>query len=163
MKEFGLLDEMIAGALGEPGNRTFLIELRSTTERAWYLVEKRQVAALALEAAQLLEAAGFEGADAGPTGPELELPTEVAFRVGDIDLAYVEASGLVEIVLHPIDETRDEAVAFSVTPVQLDLMARTAAEAVAGGRPACPRCGLAMDPDGHHCPVDNGDLRDHRP
>jgi hypothetical protein len=87
----------------------------------------------------------------------------VKFRVGQIDLVYTEVSGLIDIMLQPVDPERDEAVGFSLTPVQLDRMARAAAAAVERGRPACPRCGLAMDAEGHSCPVDNGNLREHRP
>jgi uncharacterized repeat protein (TIGR03847 family) len=162
MKHVGAADSFLAGAIGEPGGRTFLLELRAGGEVSWFLVEKRQVAALALESAQVLEETGFSGAGGGGA-TELGAPDAVRFRVAQIELVYTEVSGLIDIVLLPADPERDDAVGFSLTPVQLDQMARAAAAAVERGRPACPRCGLAMDPEGHPCPVDNGDLREHRP
>lgn len=163
MRHVGEADGFLAGAIGEPGERTFLLELRAGGDVSWFLLEKRQVAAMALESAQLLEETGFIGAGASSGGDGLESPDAVKFRVAQIDMVYTEVSGLIDIVLQPADPEQDEAVAFSLTPVQLDRMARAAAFAVEGGRPACPRCGLAMDAEGHHCPVDNGDLREHRP
>jgi hypothetical protein len=77
-------------------------------------------------------------------------------------LQYREDPDTITIVLVPTVDDID-SVSFEVTPAQLDAAARNGAAAVRAGRPRCPRCGLAMDPDGHHCPSTNGDLRNHRP
>lgn len=162
MNDLGAVSNIVAGAIGEPGDRTFLIEVRKPNHVSWYVLEKRQVAALALESAQLLETTGFTDAGAGLPAPDLAYPETVSFRVGQIDITYSEDEGVIELVLHSVSDD-EEPVRFSVTPAQLDRMARAAAESVGQGRPACPRCGLAMDSEGHACPVDNGDLRAHRP
>ena len=162
MRDLGAVGGIVAGALGEPGDRTFLVEIRTGGDLEWFLLEKRQVAALALEAAQLLESTGFADAGAGQQGATLSYPTEVTFRISDIELSYREGSDLIEMVFTSVSDD-DPPVRIGVTPAQLDRMARGAAEAVQSGRPPCARCGLAMDPDGHACPVDNGDLRAHRP
>ena len=70
--------------------------------------------------------------------------------------------GIGQVVL-PESVRSLDSVGFDVTPAQLDAAARHGAAAVRAGRPRCPRCGLAMEPEGHHCPATNGDLRDHRP
>jgi uncharacterized repeat protein (TIGR03847 family) len=162
MIDLGDVTRFAAGAVGEPGKRTFFVEVAGPAGDHWFQAEKSQVAALALEAATLLRTAGLEG-----SGTELDAvmrpPADVAFRVGDIGIVYTEESGTFTMVLMPLDEAEDEEVRFTVTAPQLDAMAREAATVVTSGRPACPRCGLAMDPEGHVCPASNGDLRHHRP
>lgn len=162
VRNLGVVDRFVAGAIGEPGDRTFLLEVEAGSVQEWFLVEKRQVAALILQAAQLLDEAGLAGA-AGSATVELRTPDVVTFRVGHIDLRYREEEDTIEVVLLPVDGVDEEPVEFSVRPDDLGAMARHAASVVERGRPPCPRCGLAMNPEGHHCPVDNGDLRDHRP
>ena len=78
---------------------------------------------------------------------------------GDIELSQSTAS---TVVIHSSDEA-DAPVECEMTHAQLDAFAREAQVVVAAGRPECPRCGLAMDADGHNCPRSNGDLRGHRP
>jgi len=150
-----------AGAIGVPGERAFYLEVDSDQDRTWYAVEKAQVAALGAEGTQLLAELGFAGAGAELVIDEVSEPTDVAFRVGEIMLIYSEESGLVTITLRGGEEM-DVAV-WAVTPAQLDALAAQGLRAVASGRTACPRCGLAMDPEGHVCPTTNGDLRGHRP
>ena len=162
MRDLGRAARFVAGAVGDPGDRTFLVEVHATGAAQWFVLEKRQVAALALESAQLLESSGFAEAGAGEAAEAIGFPDEISFRVGQIELRYREDTGVVTVVLLPVND-EDEPVQFEVTPAQLDRMARGAADAVQAGRPACPRCGLAMDAEGHSCPVDNGDLRAHRP
>lgn len=160
MRELGVASIVIAGAVGEPGSRTFLIQVNHDAGQEWFVLEKGQVAALALRINELLEEHGFQAASTTLTAV-LEDPDEVTFRVGDIYLSYEEDSGLFTIVLRELEG--EGAVAFEAAPAQMDAMAREGAEAVSAGRPICPRCGLAMDPDGHPCPTHNGNLRGHRP
>jgi uncharacterized repeat protein (TIGR03847 family) len=155
-------ESFVAGAIGEPGNRTFLLQFVVAGTPIWYVLEKAQVAVLATETVSLLAAAGQADAGATVETPELEEPTHIAFRVAEIGLVYDQDMGLVSLLLTPTDEDLEPA-AYLLSPGQLDAGARAGGRAVAGGRPRCPRCGLAMDPDGHNCPVTNGDLRHHRP
>ena len=152
----------VPGFVGVPGDRTFLLEIDDTGGRVWYLLEKVQVAAFAEQCALLLADLGLSGAgkdiDPGP----LSEPDDIEFRVGRIGIDYHEERDLIEITLEPSAEDA-MAVVHAVTPAQLDAAVRLGAAAVASGRPKCPRCGLAIDPDGHVCPTTNGDLRDHRP
>lgn len=150
------------GALGKPGSRVFLLEVVVDGEGVAYLIEKVQVRALAREARELLRERGMVGAGLSldPGGVHGETP--VAFRVGGLQLALEEGSDIATIVIHSTDE-EDESATYEVTLAQLDAFAREAAVVVSAGRPACPRCGLAMDEGGHNCPRTNGDLREHRP
>ena len=84
----------------------------------------------------------------------------MSFRVGGMQLALGD-NDVGELVLMSTEE--DPPVRYELTIAQLDAFAREALAIVAAGRPACPRCGLPMDPEGHNCPRSNGDLREHRP
>lgn len=150
-----------AGAIGVPGQRVFYLEVSTGDTHEWYAVEKGQVAALGAESTQLLADLGFAGAGAGVELDELAEPDDVAFRVEEIVLVYSEGTGLVTVTLRGSDDA--EVAAWAVTPAQLDALAVQGLRAVGAGRPACPRCGLAMDAEGHVCPTTNGDLRGHRP
>lgn len=156
------VERFVAGAIGEPGDRQFRLEVVADGNATAYLIEKLQVAALAEEAQNLLRERSMLGAglsvDPGGISPD----TPLEFRVGGLQLALDEESGLVTIVLHSTEDD-DPPVTFELTLPQLDAFAREALAVVTSGRPACPRCGLAMDPDGHNCPRSNGDLRGHRP
>ncbi len=156
------VERFSAGAIGEPGDREFRLEVVTEGRTTAYLVEKLQVAALAEEAQSLLRERGSLGAGLQVDPGEVTADTALAFRVGGLQLAIDDDSGLVTIVLHSTEE-EDLPVACDLTLPQLDAFAREALALVASGRPACPRCNLAMDPDGHNCPRSNGDMRGHRP
>lgn len=156
------VERFSAGAIGEPGDREFRLEVVAEGLITAYLIEKLQVAALAEEAQNLLRERGSLGAGLQVDPGGVTADTPLAFRVGGLQLAIDDDSGRVTIVLHSTEED-DLPVACELTLPQLDAFAREALAIVASGRPACPRCNLAMDPDGHNCPRSNGDLRGHRP
>lgn len=161
MEEGGMVTAFSAGAVGEPGERTFLLQFHGRAGVSSYLLEKGQVAALSMQARDLLDRVGFGGSGATIDLRPLEEPEELRFRVGEIQLTYAEDTGEVTIMLVSVAE--DDRVQYTLTPAMLDAAAGGAAEAVTAGRPPCPRCGLAMDTEGHSCPTNNGDLREHRP
>jgi uncharacterized repeat protein (TIGR03847 family) len=156
------VERFAAGAIGEPGDRQFRLEVVDEGRTSAYLIEKLQVAALAEEAQNLLRERGMVGAGLSVSPGDVSPETPLEFRVGGLQLALDEESGLVTIVLHSTEDD-DPPVTCELTLPQLDAFAREALAVVTSGRPACPRCGLAMDPDGHNCPRSNGDLRGHRP
>ncbi|MBT8211863.1 MAG: DUF3090 domain-containing protein [Acidimicrobiia bacterium] len=150
-----------AGAVGVPGDRRFYIQLETDTTTRWFLCEKAQVQALADAGLELLgrnDLADSGSGDAAGFAP----PGDVVWRVGQIAIEFNDSTSLLEVVLVPVDDEA-EAVQFEITPNLMGAMAAEALEAVTAGRPACPRCGLAMDPEGHRCPTTNGDLRGHQP
>ena len=156
------VSRFVPGFVGVPGERTFLLEVDEAGERSWYLLEKGQVAQLADQSAQLLRAAGLNGSGADLEPGPLHEPDQVAFRIGQIEIILAEDDGHIDIVLVPVDEDL-APVTHRISPAQLDAAVRLGRIAVAGGRPKCDKCGLAIDPEGHVCPTTNGDLRHHRP
>lgn len=163
MRDLGFAIRVVAGAVGEPGDRTFYLEVETDVGTFSFVVEKLQVAALAARVRELLTEAGMTGSGRIREQTGLTDPLDPEFRVGEIRLRAEEDLGLYRIELHPVPSADTEAVWFDVPPGVLDLMADPAIELVRSGRPICPRCGLAMDPEGHPCPSSNGDLRHHRP
>lgn len=157
--EFSNVAGFAAGAVGEPGARTFLLQFYGEWGRHTYLLEKGQVAALAAGAHQLMKEIGVF-ADSAVAAPLLidELPR---FRIAQLALGYSEEDEGVVLTIQSVSE-QDESVTYLLTIDQLGAAARQGAAAVEGGRPRCPRCGLAMDPDGHACPTNNGDLSHYR-
>jgi len=158
MIELGPVTDFIAGALGPPGQRRFLIEIETVaTGRRCFLLEKQQVGALAQRMRSVLAELGGSLNDVPQPGPTLSEPDDIQFRVGDMAVAY--GTGTITVVLQPAEGEEAEPVSFDVTIDQAAAMTRASFAAVAAGRPICPRCQLPMDPGGHVCPASNGDLR----
>jgi uncharacterized repeat protein (TIGR03847 family) len=157
---YDTVESWVAGATGRPGERTFMIQFTADDGTHAYVLEKAQVAALVMEARRLLGVIG--GPAERAAARTLDDGVVPEFRVAEIHLSFEESESLVRIRLLPTTDDVD-VVEFAVGPAVFGAALPAAQRAVEGGRPACPRCGLAMDPDGHHCPVTNGDLRGHRP
>ena len=162
MTEPRLVDSFIPGFVGEPGYRTFYLQVDAAGSRSWYLVEKGQVAALAVDAGRIVVEHDLDETEDDLEVGELAEPDDVTFRVSELELSYDEGTRIVAATLTPSDDD-NVPVTHLMSTAQLRAAARVAAIAVMAGRPRCPRCGLAMDPDGHACPLTNGDLRRHRP
>ena len=162
MRDLGTSESFAIGAVGQPGDRVFLFQVITVAEALTIVAEKFQIAAFCLRGRELLAEIGFLDAGAA-IGVELEGPFEPDFRVGDMVLNYREQTGLIVVELEPAQGSDAVGIEFTVTPAQLDAAVAHGAQAVEGGRPKCPRCGLAMDPEGHPCPSTNGNLRGHRP
>ena len=166
--ELDPVTRITAAAVGEPGERTFYLQARSSEMVVSLLLEKQQVAMLSLHVDELLERIGKSVSAADPSVPDpdsldLEEPVTPAFRVGQIGLGYDEARDLVLLQceeLIPEDET-EEAVAeparvrLWATRPQAFALARRGEREVAAGRPVCRMCGEPLE-DGHFCPRSNG-------
>ena len=165
------ITHITAGAVGEPGNRTFYIQARQGSQLVTLLCEKQQVAALALGVEQLLEQLADKDPKLAQTidmvlevNMELEEPLDPAFRVGQMGLGYDEERNLLVLVAQELlPEDQDSSTASSArfwgTAAQMRTMAHHAQGVVASGRPTCPLCGAPIDPEGHFCPRRNGHTR----
>jgi uncharacterized repeat protein (TIGR03847 family) len=88
-------DRFAAGAVGEPGHRTFYLQAISGQQVVSVVLEKVQVAALAERLGEILNVLRGRGVDApedhdaetGPV-PTLDEPPEELFRVGTLTLAW---------------------------------------------------------------------------
>ncbi|MGH2691991.1 MAG: DUF3090 domain-containing protein [Actinomycetota bacterium] len=175
MIELDPVDRITAGAVGEPGERTFFLQGRQSERLVTILVEKQQVELLSASLVEILARSGKETGQ-GPPDEEMDLedPVVPEWRAGRLSIGYDEDRDLVlleaeEYVAEDADEEESGeaetllpdpdaagAVRFWVTREQALALARHAASVAAAGRPRCQLCGNPMDPDGHVCPALNG-------
>lgn len=172
--EFDPVDSIATGAIGEPGERTFLIQAHKNDAHLTVVVEKEQVAMLATEATSFLDRLSGDYPEHGTTidvpgvGDVHEEPP--LFRARLIGLGFDPARDLVLLELReqavdveeetaeaePPPSDPDEAEGYVVrlfaTRPQVRAMVAEGAAAVAAGRPTCPLCDQPMDPEGHVCP-----------
>lgn len=163
-REWGPVEWVTAGAVGEPGARTFYIQARHPDGSALcVLVEKGQVAGLAQLAQELLGRAGVtvtpDDLDEDAHRPLEGL--EPLWRVGPMSLGMDEAGErfVLELAEFVADDEQAEpdVVRLWLSRDQLVGLAAYAAYAVeAGARPRCRLCGRPIDPEGHVCPASNG-------
>jgi uncharacterized repeat protein (TIGR03847 family) len=167
--EFDPVDDIAAGAYGQPGERTFVIQARKGGALLSVLVEKEQVRLLAAEAGQFLDRIALDEPEDPPSALEVEggavEEAEPLFRARLIGIGYDAERGLVLIELRedatdgedddpppPPDEAEGRIARLYATRAQVRVMMRNGVAAVEGGRPKCPLCDFPMDPDGHICP-----------
>jgi uncharacterized repeat protein (TIGR03847 family) len=180
--EFDEIDSLATGAVGEPGQREFYIQARTSSTQLTVLVEKEQVALLATEAVAFLDRIADDyPEDAGEierAAAALREPTVPLFRARLIGLGFDPERERVLIELRerseddeeegataapepepsptaasaPIEEEEGYVARIYATRSQVRAMAARGAAAVAAGRPPCPLCDMPMDPAGHRCP-----------
>ncbi len=169
-------DRFVAGTVGEPGDRTFYLQVSQDSRLVSVLLEKQQVQILAERIGALLgEVHRRFGADLPPEDvavedlDPLQMPVDVEFRVGTMGLGWEADAGAVVVELLAVTETPlDESVVLDDTDEGPDTVrvflapedarqfsARTEM-IVEAGRPPCPLCGRPLDPEGHICARTNG-------
>ncbi len=180
------VDRITAGAVGEPGERTFFLQAREGDRSITILVEKEQVELLGTSILEILATVGRETGE-GPPSDELGLepPLEPLWRAGRLSIGYAEERDLmlleIEELVEPEDEPEDEPnveedeaaepegapgtetdgpepdrVRLWATREQMLALARHGAAVAERGRPKCRYCGNPIDPQGHMCPAMNG-------
>ncbi len=110
--ELGPVDRITAGAVGEPGGRTFFLQARAGDRLVTLLVEKQQVELLAASILDILERVGKETEESpGEDELELETPLEPEWRVGKLAIGYAEERDLLLLELEELapDEEEEEA------------------------------------------------------
>jgi uncharacterized repeat protein (TIGR03847 family) len=173
-------DRFIAGTVGQPGERTFFLQARDERQLASVVLEKEQVSVLAERVDAMLDeilrrTSGQASVPAvAPVDAEdlepLEQPIVEEFRVGTITLAWDGETERVVITAYAagepgtddeeppenLDESTRDAFQVKLTGGEARAFAKRAQALVAAGRPPCPLCGQALEPDGHICPRQNG-------
>jgi len=183
--ELDPVDRITAGAIGEPGDRTFFLQGRKGSQLVTLLVEKQQVQLLAASVVEILARVGGEteseaAEETAEEAMELEEPLVPEWRAGRLAIGYEEdrdmlvleveellpdeeseeeEPGAAEIVEpSELSEDRPEAgkVRFWATRDQMLALARHGVAVCAMGRPTCQFCGNPIDAEGHRCPAMNG-------
>ena len=161
------IDRVVAGAIGEPGSRSFFIQARRGETLVTVLVEKEQVQLLAASVLEVLSRLDVETGTDGPSEDEmvLEEPCEPIWRAGRISIGYEEGKDRLLLEMEQLlpeaddeDEEAEEAdlVRVWATREQMLSLSRHGALVCQKGRPACELCGNPKDPEGHACPATNG-------
>jgi len=150
------LDKLTIGAVGEPGQRLFLLQARAGAELVTLKIEKVQVAALAVHLGTMLQELPRPGHV--PDALELEEPADPEWAIGHLAASYDPALDRVLLMVDEAVLEGDEAAQarFGLTREQVAALAVRGTLLVEAGRPPCPLCGYPLDPRGHDCPRTNG-------
>ena len=160
--ELDPVDWVTAGAVGEPGRRTFYIQARRGHDLLALVVEKAQVQWLGRHAQDLLAAVGVTVTpdDLDANAQQLLEPVVPAWRAGSLGLGMDDDGERFLLELEElVDEEEEPARARLVcSREQIVAMVAYAAFIVeAGARESCRFCGRPIDPvAGHVCPAANG-------
>jgi uncharacterized repeat protein (TIGR03847 family) len=174
-------ERFVAGTVGEPGSRAFFLQVRDAGRLLTVGAEKQQVDVLADRVDELLDevmaAAGSVVPALAPFDLEdndpLDLPFDEEFRAGTMTLSWDPDDELVVIEVYPIDADladvpddladpedpdfpADEMLLVRMRPGYARAFVERARRVIGAGRPTCPFCGGAIDPDGHLCVRANG-------
>ena len=162
------IDKVTAGAVGEPGQRTFYLQAREGDRTVTILVEKEQVELLANSILEILATVGLETGEGPPEDTlELEPPLEPLWRAGRLSIGYAEDRDRMLLEVQELIEGAHEhapdpelpepaRVRLWATREQMLALSRHGTAVAGRGRPRCRFCGNPMDPEGHSCPAMNG-------
>ena len=162
----------IVSTIGEPGQRQFFLQVKSAAGLNAVTLEKGQVVALTERFEDLirelrrgkLASATDLATPATLDDQPMELPIDEDFQVGVIsitwenDLVVVNIQAISQdddLILDDLDSGPDLLIA-TLKINQVKGFCERAKTIVSAGRPACPFCGLPIDPLGHLCPRANG-------
>ncbi|HXY73396.1 MAG TPA: DUF3090 domain-containing protein [Actinomycetota bacterium] len=182
--ELDPVDRITAGAVGEPGARTFFLQGRKGSQLVTLLVEKQQVQLLAASVVEILARVAGESEPELPDelpdeAMELEEPLVPEWRAGRLAIGYEEDRDMLVLEVEellPDEEPGEEPeagasisapnlgedepdvgkVRFWATRDQMLALARRGVAVCASGRPTCQFCGNPIDAEGHTCPAMNG-------
>ena len=163
--EFTTPERFVAGTVGEPGERTFYLQIRSNARLFSVAVEKAQVQAISAR----LEVMVAEIRKSNPLmiieklpidDAPLESPIDAEFQIGAMSLAWDEESKLICVELFELEDDEEDAegevVEINITAAMAAAFAARSKAVVNAGRLPCPFCGIPIDPRGHLCPRANG-------
>ncbi|HEX7949535.1 MAG TPA: DUF3090 family protein [Candidatus Limnocylindrales bacterium] len=173
-------DRFSTGTVGQPGNRTFFLQVRAGSRVVSVVIEKSQVSALAERLGQLLVELDQSGVvedpprSMQPDERPLDEPLNEVFRTGSLTLGWdgeaerilVEARAQIEVEsieeaiealqVEDDDEDGPDLLRVRMTADAARTFVERAHRVVRAGRPPCPLCGNPLDPTGHICPRKNG-------
>ncbi len=157
--EFGLARGIDAQSFGQPGQRTFRLRLvGSDSETASLWVEKEQFQALSLALKQMLGQLEYDQEPPPPDVGSFPSSAEYDFRVGRMGMGFSAADRTVIIYMYEIgvEDEAEPTLRARITQEQCASLNAQLDDVIAGGRPTCPLCGLAMESRGHACVRSNG-------
>lgn len=163
--EFTQPDRFISGTVGEPGERAFYLQIRSSTRLLSVAVEKAQVQAISerleIMISEIRKSTPLMIIEKLPNDDApLESPIDAEFQIGAMSLAWDESTQLISIQLFELEDDEEDAegevVEINITPAMAAAFSLRSKAVVNAGRLPCPFCGIPIDPRGHLCPRANG-------
>jgi uncharacterized repeat protein (TIGR03847 family) len=172
--DFEDADGFATGAIGQPGDRTFYVQVRGDGRTVSIKCEKQQVAAIGKYLRRALAHLPVPEGQPPRSVMQLVEPIQEAFVLGAIALEFNRTND--EFVLHlkefaplaqsddedafdededdddPIEDAPGARARVSMTRAQAMAFCDNADRIVSAGRPDCELCELPMNPDGHFCP-----------
>ena len=169
-------DRFITGTVGEPGERTFFLQVSEGPRLISVSLEKAQVQALAERLTLILKElrqsnSNLKIAALPRDDRPLDTPIEEEFRVGVIGLAVDSQSSHIQIDLQAVRENigfsgdsseqddlnlDQDILRIRISPSLATAFTKRAQSVVDAGRQPCPFCGGPIDTRGHLCPRANG-------
>ena len=163
--EFTTPERFVAGTVGEPGERAFYLQIRTSSRLFSVAVEKAQVQAMSSRLEVMI-------AEIRKTNPlltieklpiddaPLESPIDAEFQIGAMSLAWDEETQLICVELFELEDDEEEGegevVEINISVGMAAAFAARSKAVVNAGRLPCPFCGIPIDPRGHLCPRANG-------
>lgn len=162
--EFTRPERFVAGTVGEPGERAFYLQIRTSLRLFSVAVEKAQVQAITARLdvmiAEIRKSNPLLTIEKFPTDvAPLDSPVAAEFKIGAMALAWDEERKLISLELYELEDEEDsegEVVEVNITIGTAAAFSARSKAVINAGRLPCPFCGIPIDPRGHLCPRANG-------
>lgn len=169
--EFREVTHFTAGAVGEPGQRVFFIQIGDANSVLSVKLEKQQVRALAQFLRGVLD--DLPSPTEPPVVAPLQEPALPEWTVGQIAVGIDESESRVVVDIEELVEPVEEELEIDLEVEEAFLIEReeegsrirahvdvehaaafvaASEELMSRGRPPCRLCGQPLDPSGHACP-----------
>jgi uncharacterized repeat protein (TIGR03847 family) len=151
--------------VGQPGERAFYLQVRSSSRLFSVAVEKAQVQAIAARmenmVSEVRKANPLITVDKLPLDDSpLESPIDSEFEIGAMSLSWNEETKLICVELFELEDDEEdsegEVLEINITLGMASSFSSRSKAVVNAGRLPCPFCGIPIDPRGHLCPRANG-------
>ena len=164
--QLGALSSVEPVTFGEPGRRTFKLDLQSGSAVCSIWLEKEQLFQLGVYLRDYV--AGLSTEEKERTSEPREATwrggeASIDFKAGQMFLSHDKESNSFYLQAHEREteeeerpEGEPESVSFWMTMNQAASLAEESLRICAAGRPTCFLCGQPINPDGHVCPRANG-------
>ena len=160
----GALASIKPVTFGQPGQRTFRLDLESGPAFCSVWLEKEQLFQLGVYLKEIMGRLSDE--DKARESRPTEQPwsggeATIDFKAGQMMLSHDAESNSFYVQAHQRETEEEqteepESVSFWITLAQAGELSEESLKICAAGRPTCFLCGQPINPDGHVCPRANG-------
>ena len=159
LNEFTQVTKFAVETFGEPGRRTFRINVDSGSSNAKIWLEKEQLSELSLAMIQMDKDTKSSEKNSGlpPEGIEAKGLTSLDFKATRLAFGHNPETNLFIIDAHdPEDQSEEPTVRIWISREIMSEFAKNGLEIVSSGRPICQLCNTPIDTSGHYCERRNG-------